>query len=240
MDTIVKGIVLKSKDYKENDKLLTILTLERGKILVGARGAKKQSSKLKAFCQSFCFADFELATSQNKNYILTGANCIENFFSLTTDINKFNLAFCVLEILDKVCVENQTYPQIFVESLKCLKQMSFSSANVASCLIKFIIEILKFEGFNINVLKCSNCKTPLVSNLFLDLSKGEILCSICKNGDCIELERAVFSTIKILSDCDYEKLATVKISQNILDKTLKILIQNLNFKFDIKINSILL
>ena len=63
MDTIVKGIVLKTKEYKDNDKLLTILTLEKGKILVKARGVKKSKSKLKAFCQSFCFADFELVSS---------------------------------------------------------------------------------------------------------------------------------------------------------------------------------
>ena len=63
MDTTVKGIVLKTKDYKDSDKLVTILTLEKGKILVKARGVKKTKSKLKAFCQSFCFADFELVSS---------------------------------------------------------------------------------------------------------------------------------------------------------------------------------
>ena len=68
--------------------MLTILTLEKGKILVNARGVKKPKSKLKAFCQSFCFADFELTKSSN-GYILTGVNQIESFFDLTSNIDKF-------------------------------------------------------------------------------------------------------------------------------------------------------
>ena len=54
MDERVKGIVLRARDYKESDKILTLLTFEKGKISVKARGAKKAKSKLKAFCQPFC------------------------------------------------------------------------------------------------------------------------------------------------------------------------------------------
>ena len=120
MDLTVKGVVLKTTEYKDNDKLLTILTLEKGKILVKARGVKKSTSKLKAFCQSFCFADFELVSS-GAGYVLTGVNEIENFYNLTTNIDKFSYAFCVLEIIDKVCAENQEYVSIFIDCLKTLQ-----------------------------------------------------------------------------------------------------------------------
>ena len=205
MDITVKGIVLKTQDYKDSDKLLTILTLEKGKILVKARGVKKAKSKFKAFCQSFCFAEFELV-SGNGGYILTGVNEIENFYNLTADIEKFSFAFCVLELLDKICMENQEYVKVFVEALKCLQQMSYSNLNSKFCLIKFFINVLYYEGFNINLNKCTCCKTPLVSSLYFDFNKGEILCSACKTFDSIELENSVFSTLKIISGCDYEKL----------------------------------
>jgi len=233
---MVKGIVLKSKDYKDNDKLLTILTLEKGKILVKAKGVKKPKSKLKAYCQSFCFGNFELALSNNM-YILTGVEEIENFYNLTTDYNKFSYAFCVLEIIDKICYENQEYVKIFIDSLKCLQQMN-NGLDCKLALIKFIIDILNSEGFNLNLTKCSCCKTPLVDKIFLDLNKGEILCSQCKNFDCIELEKSVFSTLKIISACQYEKLSTIKIAENILAKTLNVLVKNICFKYEIKISSL--
>lgn len=240
MDTTVKGIVLKTKDYKDNDKLLTILTLEKGKILVKARGVKKAKSKLKAFCQSFCFADFELVES-NGGYILSGVNEIENFYNLTTDIDKFGYAFCVLELLDKICVENQEYVSLFIESLKCLQQMSCSTLNPKMCLIKFFLNLLNYEGFNFNLNKCLNCKTPLISNVvYLDLNKGEMLCPACKTYDSIEVEKSVFSTIKIVSEYGYEKLLTVKIKENILDKAINVLVKNINYKYEIQLKSLCL
>lgn len=237
MDTSVKGIVLKTKDYKDCDKLITILTLEKGKILVKARGVKKPSSKLKAFCQSFCFANFELVESK-AGFVLTGVNEIENFFNLTLNIEKFSYAFCVLEIVDKICAENQEYISIFIDCLKCLQHMSYSSSDCRLILSKFILNLLNYEGFNINLSKCSNCKTPLVGELYFDLNRGEVLCSACKNFDSVELEKSVFSALKILAGCEYDKLSTIKFSSLILDKTLKLLIKNLNYKFDIKLNSI--
>ena len=48
MDLIkVNGIVVKSSDYKDNDKLVTLVTFELGKITCLARGVKKPNAKLK-------------------------------------------------------------------------------------------------------------------------------------------------------------------------------------------------
>lgn len=237
MDITVKGIVLNTKDYKDNDKLLTILTLEKGKILVKARGVKKSSSKLKAFCQSFCFADFELIESK-AGYVLTGVNEIENFFGLTCDIDKFSYAFAVLEIVNKLCQENQIYVDIFLDTLRCLKQMNFENTNPTLSLAKFIINILNFEGVNLNLSKCNSCKSPLVSDIYLHMSTGEVLCIACKNFNCEQIDKAVFATLKILANCEYSKLSTIKLSNQIISNTLKTLLKNLKHKFDIYVKSI--
>jgi len=237
MDTSVKGIILKTKDYKESDKLVTILTLEKGKLLVNAKGVKKPKSKLKAFCQSFCFADFELTKSAN-GYLLTGVNQIESFFDLTSNIDKFSYAFAVLEIADKICFENQVYVDIFIECLKCLKQLNYTDVDPKLIFSKFILSLLKYEGVNLNLNKCNNCKTPFVSDVFLDMKTGEVLCVACKNIDCVKLDKAVFSVLKILSREEYENLSTIKINSNIIDATIKHLLQHLRYKFDIYVKSI--
>ena len=237
MDTTVKGLILKSVDYKEADKLLTILTLEKGKILVRARGVKKSNSKLKAFCQSFCFADIELIDGK-AGFVLSGINSIDSFFEITKDLDKFAFGFAVLEILDKICVENETYSSLFVEALKCIKTINYTKLDPRLVLCKFIIGTLNLEGFSLNLNTCSRCRTPLMSNLYFDLSSGEILCNACRTFDSIEIEKSVFSTFKILSQNDYDKLQTIKISKNILEKTLNVLTQNLTYKYEIKLNSL--
>ena len=61
MDERVKGIVISSKDYKDNDKLLTLFTLEKGIVFAKIVGVKKPNAKLKAVKELFCFAEFDLA-----------------------------------------------------------------------------------------------------------------------------------------------------------------------------------
>lgn len=44
----LQAIVLNRVDYKESDRILTLLSPEKGKLTVSARGVKKQASKLRA------------------------------------------------------------------------------------------------------------------------------------------------------------------------------------------------
>ena len=61
MEIKTEGSVLQSIDYKDHDKLLTLFSPTLGKILVGARGAKKPKAKLSFAAQPFCFAEYILA-----------------------------------------------------------------------------------------------------------------------------------------------------------------------------------
>lgn len=237
MDHTFKGLILKSIDFHEADKLLTILTLEKGKIQVRARGVKKSTSKFGAFCQSFCFGEFELIDGK-AGYVLSGINCIDSFFEMTQNLDKFSYAFAVLEILDKITVENEVYPSLFIEALKCIKSINYSTIDPRMLLSKFIILALKLEGFRLNLTACARCKTPFMSNPYLELPTGEILCVACRTFESIEIERSVFSAFKMLYENDYDKLSTIKLSRNILDKTLFALTQNLSYKYEIKLNSL--
>ena len=240
MDTKVKGIVLNCKDYKESDKLLSILSLELGKILVVAKGVKKAKSKFKAYAQPFCFANFELTNSKNGAYVLTGVNEIENFYSLTSDINKFEYAFCILEIAEKICKENVLYPRLFLEILKCLQALINEKVNEKTVLIKFILNVLNFEGVNINLNKCTSCKSALVGDVYLDIQTCETLCTACKNINCVKLEKSTFSTLKIISQSNYNLLQTLKLKENFLASCLDIILKTLMNKFEIKLKSILI
>ena len=237
MDSIVKGLVIRASEYKESDKLLTLLTLEKGKIVVKARGVKKQTSKLKPYCQSFCFADFELADSHG-TYVLTGVNLIDSFFDLTTDFDKFSYACAVLEVLDKVCVESEKYEPHFISALKTLKAINYSSIDPRLVLSKFMLDILHLEGFAFNIDECAHCEEKLSGNIYIDFATGELVCDNCKTSESFLLEKSVYSTIKILSNATYDNLSTIKISKNILDKTVDVLSKNLSIKFDIRLNSL--
>ena len=55
-----KGIVIKIANSSENDKILTVLTAERGKIRVFCKGAKKMKSTFLASTEFLSFSDMVL------------------------------------------------------------------------------------------------------------------------------------------------------------------------------------
>ena len=101
MEVRIKGLCIRNIDYKDNDSLITIASLERGKILATVRGSKKQTSRLRFSASLFCFADYILNQSNSGRYVVTGCDLIDSFLPLREDIDKFYLASIMLEILDK-------------------------------------------------------------------------------------------------------------------------------------------
>ena len=55
-----EGIVIRTTDYGETNKIVTLYTREWGKIGVMARGAKKPNSRLSAITQLFTYGYFLL------------------------------------------------------------------------------------------------------------------------------------------------------------------------------------
>jgi len=121
-DSKVRGIVLKSSDYKDDDKLIRLYTLEQGKIGAVMRGVKKAKAKLKIASQLFCFGEY-LLSGRGSLPTVTGCAVEESFFSLSSDPDKFAAAASVMEIMDKALPDNESNPPVFVQVLKSMKEL---------------------------------------------------------------------------------------------------------------------
>ena len=60
MHISTQGLVLREVNYKESDKLLTVLTAEGGKRTVKARGCRRKGSPLAAAAQLLVYSDMTL------------------------------------------------------------------------------------------------------------------------------------------------------------------------------------
>ena len=77
----VTGIVTRYVDYKENDRILSIFTLERGRIDANARGCRRPKSPLLPAAQPFVYGEFELFVSKDRAAV-NQVNIQEPFFPL--------------------------------------------------------------------------------------------------------------------------------------------------------------
>ena len=66
MHITTKALVLRGVDYKESDKILTLLTDEMGKITASARGCRKKGSPIAAGGQLRCWSEMVLSEDQGR------------------------------------------------------------------------------------------------------------------------------------------------------------------------------
>lgn len=202
MELIVNALMLRSVDYNENDKILTLLTAEYGKISAGIKGVKKAAAKLKFAAQPFCFAEYVLATRGDKYTVINASEC-ESFYDLRTDINKFYAASAVSEAANALTFEGDECGEIFTECVKTLSEMC--QGNESQALIRFLLFALKQAGYGINAENCTECGAPLTGSdrLKFDMEAGSFTCGECGNG--LGASRVTYNVIRKMQGKSFEE-----------------------------------
>ena len=236
-EIITKAIVIKSVPYKDNDKILTLLTAEYGKISANLKGANKPKSKLKFAGQNFCFAEFNLM-QYGQNHSVKTATEIESFFDIAKNFQNLSIGSSMLEIDDKITKEGELCYPIFLNTLKALQTLVFSSVNSKIVLIKFMLETFKFCGYQLVFDKCKNCGAKFNNNIFMNIETGAFVCSLCKTQECMQISLGAFNVMKYISSTDYTSLKSISAHEHHLDEILVLLNANFTGKFGLIIKSL--
>lgn len=232
----VTGIVLGNIDYKENDKLVTIYTLELGVIKAQLRGVKQAKSKLKFACQPFFVGEFFLVR-KSSFYQVTTVNSIDSFFELTANYDRYLVATIILDVIRQTQKEGMINENLFIQSLKTIESLCYDDINENMILIKYLINFLSINGYGLNFDKCAVCGIKL-TNASLGVGVGGFVCDTCKDSYSHSIEKNVFAGLKIIHSTDISKLSTVKLNNAILLKCILLLKININTLFKVNLSSI--
>ncbi|MCR5675708.1 MAG: DNA repair protein RecO [Lachnospiraceae bacterium] len=119
----LRGIVLRERAVGEYDKLVTILTLERGKVRAFARGAKRPRNRLAAALQPFHFGNFRLYEGRD-SYTIEDAEILNYFEGVRTDLENSFAGMLLLELADYYGQENaddRALLSLLYQSLRALE-----------------------------------------------------------------------------------------------------------------------
>lgn len=135
METETKGLCIRATDYGETDKLLTVVTPDRGKLTVKARGVRQPKAKMKAGASPLCFADYTF--SEGRGLTLVGVRVIDNFFNCWSDVTKNACAMLVVELLDKTTAEGEEIGNELVCALKALSAINYGEEPLTAVTVYF-------------------------------------------------------------------------------------------------------
>ena len=212
----VKGIVIKETTYKENDKIITLLTDKLGKISCIARGAKKTNSPILANSQYLVYSEFVLYKSKKFYYINTG-EVINNFYNLRIDFDKLNLIFELTRIINNVTDENQDTEKILKLFLNTIYVIEKQKKDINVVIATFKIKLFDLLGFAPRTTVCSNCNNPLENNvIYYDYVSNRFLCENCTIEDkrrYIKISNATLIAIRYIIASDIKKIFSFELKK---------------------------
>lgn len=224
-----KGIVIASATSADNDKILTVLTQDLGKISVFCKGAKKNKSTLLNVAEYLSFSNFILFKSSNDKYSLNSAEIIELFYNLRIDIEKLNYATIMTRIIYDVVQENQYSEDILQLLLNSLYVLSNTNKNNDLILAIFELRILALLGYVPIVNVCVECGKPMLESMneFHFSIKGDgVKCDICSKLDksIINLNKTSFMAFIYILTSEPKKLFSFDVPEESINE-LKLLAQ---------------
>ncbi len=179
MRLTTQGIVLRETNYKEADKILTVLTRDWGKRTVKARGCRRKNSKLTAASQLLVYSELTLF-ERGEFTTLTEADPLEQFWSVRQDLETLALASYFAEVAEASAQEGETCPELLSLLLNCLYALDTLKKPRALVKAVFELRLLCLTGYEPLLDACAVCGAPEPLRARLHLSQGVLCCAACR------------------------------------------------------------
>ena len=119
MHMTTNALVLREVNYKESDKILTLLTEKEGKLTVSARGCRRKDSPIASACQLLAWGEFTLY-EYNGRWAVKETASERLFDGVRGDLEKIALASYFVEVTEALAEEGQPDPGLLAVTLNCL------------------------------------------------------------------------------------------------------------------------
>lgn len=188
----IDGVVVRVRDYGDHDRYLSILTAQKGRITLLAKGSRSLKGAQTAVSQLYTYADFEYYRRGDFN-ILKGGSSIEPFYALSADIDRLDLAAYLCDLSCEVSDEGEDASEL----LRLLLNSLHATANdlYPQEIIKgaFELRTAVLAGYAPDLSGCAYCGTTDADVMYLNVMNGALVCPECLEK-CGRVHRASTSS----------------------------------------------
>lgn len=174
------AIVIRSREYGEADRLITLFSREKGKLEAVAKGVRKPKSRQRGGTQLFTYADFLLHRGKTLDTV-SQVHPRESFSHLWDDFNRTIAASGIVELLDTATAREQPEPELFTLTLSFLFLLKYVDPYIAQA--AYTLRLLNSQGYFPGLEGCMECgKSTAGEHFFLSSEAGGLLCPSCRNN----------------------------------------------------------
>lgn len=181
--TKTRGVVLRTINVGEADRILEIYSDDLGKVRAIARGVRKIQSRLAGHLEPFTYVDLMFARGRGDLPTITGAKAIQHYPGIRTDLDRVASASYLADLVGRLNPDAQVskrFPTLVKDGLAML-DAGHEPTHVVGY---YEWRMIMASGWQPDFYACVNCNQKLFPQaLAFSLALGGVLCKHCHTKD---------------------------------------------------------
>jgi DNA repair protein RecO (recombination protein O) len=201
------ALVLRKFEYGETSQVLHLLTRDRGRVHVLAKGSMKPRSSFLGPLDVLECGEARIYPRREGLSILGGFERHAAFPGIRRSLERLEAAFGVLEVLGGAAREDHEDPDLFDLALETLRAMeACPGERLGLALVRFDLRLLAVLGVGPVLDACMACGGTLAGGPppLLSPARGGALCGRCRDQDplAVPATRGVLAAMALLGGSD--------------------------------------
>jgi DNA repair protein RecO (recombination protein O) len=191
-----QALVLGSLPLKEQDKLIHLLSINRGILKAIAPGALKSKNRFGSLLEIFTHGHFFYYWNEEKEMVtISKGEIITSFFNLISKPENIFYFYLIAEIILKTIPPNLRDTRIF-RLVRSILTARDKGMDMDVLLLYFQIWILRIEGLMFNPGLCYNCFSKNINKAWMKKNFRGIICARCKTSETNQFDESELEYIK--------------------------------------------
>ena len=152
----VNCLVLRRANYKDYDRMVTLLTDELGRVDAVVRGCRRPKSELISASEPFMAGQAQLYRASGR-VTVEAFRPTEAFLPLRQDMDRLTAGAAWLRTLERVSLEDAPQGDILMLALDALSYLSYSGLDIKQVDFMFTVKLCRLLGMLPDFSSCGVC-----------------------------------------------------------------------------------
>ncbi len=189
------GVVLRAVDYRERDRMLTLLSPDHGRIDAIAHACRRVKSPLLNACEVFCSGEYGIRDNAGRKTIIT-CSIGDAFYPLRLDYDVLKNAVYCASLCAKCAQPDLPAHEMYSLLLNALAHFAYGDTRPGRVTAFYLYALSRVLGIAPELALCVRCGALPGSNPAFDFAGGGVCCAKCGPG----LPSANTSSLDVLRD----------------------------------------
>lgn len=172
----VEAVVLKTDDFGDANRVVTLFTKEFGKLEANAYGCRRARSPLSGATQMFNHISAEISRGAKVDTIRE-ADILNFYDALTKDLERLAYASLLFEIVNRMTFPRQRELETFELLTNSLPALNKRNPRIAALI--GACQFMETSGVQLNFSRCVHCGVEIDGDAGISLLDGGAICMDC-------------------------------------------------------------